>query len=117
MASRYAITFLLACVSCFGASVQYLPVNVHNVDTKQDIDGLVFFFSEPAGDQAIITVCGQTQTIDTDRVHGDRLVFYIALPEASRHDLTGVQISIGGVSYTIDHMHSGHSYELPKRKR
>jgi hypothetical protein len=119
MASRYAITFLLACVSCFAGSVRYYPVNVHHSATGEDIDGFTFYFERPTADQALVTIeiggVPHSQSVDTDR-HGDHVVFLLKVDPKDRHDLTRVTINIGGAVYTVEHMQSGALYELDAKR-
>ena len=58
-----------------------------------------------------------TQTLDTDRVHGERLVFDMLIDEGRRHELVRMVIATGNTVYTFDHPRAGVRYKLePLRK-
>lgn len=115
---------LLLCSCAFAADVMYLPVNVIHED-GEEVDGLVFFFGEPTAPEAVITVTAlqddkpvtSTQTLDTDRVHGERLVFNLVIDEAHRHELVHMTVTVGGVTYTFWRPRSGVIYALAPLKK
>lgn len=117
--ARLAVLIFLT-VPAWGQTVSYLPVNTYDIDENLHTDGLVFFFDAPAAPSAEITVDSmrggkpicETQVIDTDGAHGERLVFNALLDPEYRHNLYRLRITIGGYTYTFANVKAGVPYPL-----
>lgn len=105
-------------------AVRYLPTNTYEIDTQERTDGLVFYFDSPTSFAAEITVeaiqggrpIRSTQTIDTDRTHGERLIFRLVIDPEFRHELIRVTIAMGGTTCTLDKPRAGVTYDLKRRR-
>lgn len=122
MAFRILAVALLACVAQAQQipNWNYLPTNTIDIDTGEATDGLVFYFAGVRDATVRVTVDAirdgkpvcEAQEIDTDRTHGERLVFHIKIDPEHRHELLRVRIETAKRIYTIHRPRSGQRYAM-----
>jgi hypothetical protein len=99
---------------------RYYPQYTEDTATGRTVSGLVFYWEGSPAPTAEITITysrnGQavteTQTLDTDRIHGERLVFRVLLDEKQRHEIPCVKIQTGKYVSHVDRARSGVSYGI-----
>lgn len=98
----------------------YYPINSVSLDTGRVYEGLMFYFSNPGADSALVTVdaiSGGRQVTLTRRISTEYPpVFSMQIDPEERYQLLRITMQIGDRVYYWDKPVAGEIYEWGKRK-